>query len=248
MKELELLHLAALLHDIGKFRMRGTDFNKPHQEYSYEFVNNDFADFFAPCGADFKNAILHHHPEDDPTELQHLIQKQVILADRLSATEGKDEKVETAALVSILSNKRLKFTDLQEKTLREFAAVCHFRTEIHMQEEQAFFDYYKFPNIPDVYDGLIAENSNLSDGTFMLQIGWGTGYNANTVTSSFTSSEEASDDLLMNLRERFRLGKSRSQGGEYDPREFPKTRRILYQGQNPIAPLGWVKISPLEDS
>ena len=104
MKELELLHLAALLHDIGKFRMRGTDRNKLHQEHSYEFVNDDFADFFAPCGDDFKNAILHHHPEDDSTELQHLIQKQVILADRLSSTEGEDEEMETAALVSILSN------------------------------------------------------------------------------------------------------------------------------------------------
>lgn len=143
---------------------------------------------------------------------------------------------------------QLKFTDLQEKTLREFAAVCRFRAKIHMQEEQAFFDYYEFPNIPDAYDELIAENSNLSGEAFMLQIGWGTGYSTNTVISSFTGSEEASDDLLVALRKRFRLGESRSQHGEYDPREFPKTRRILYQGQNPIAPLGWVKIIPVEDS
>ena len=104
MKELELLHLAALLHDIGKFRMRGTGRDKPHQEHSYEFVNDDFADFFAPCRNDFKDILLYHHPKDDPTELQHLIQKQVILADRLSATESEDEKMEIAALVSILSN------------------------------------------------------------------------------------------------------------------------------------------------
>ena len=143
---------------------------------------------------------------------------------------------------------RLKFTDLQEKTLREFAAVCRFQMRIHMREEQDFFNYYKFPNIPDVYDELIAENSKLSGGAFMLQIGWGTGYNANTVTSSLTSSKEASDDLLMALRRRFRLGESRSRRKEYDRREFPKTRRILYQGHNPIAPLGWVKITPIEDS
>lgn len=143
---------------------------------------------------------------------------------------------------------RLKFTDLQEKTLREFAAVCRFQTEILMKEEKAFFKYYEFPNIPEVYDKLIDENTDLSAGAFFLQIGWGTGYNANTVTSSFTGSEEASDDLLTALRKRFRLGESRSQRREYDPREFPKTRRILYQGKNPIAPLGWVKISPIEDS
>lgn len=94
MKTSEHLHLAALLHDIGKFRMRATDRYKRHQEHSYEFVNEDFADFFAPCGDAFKNAIRHHHPNRypgcRPTQLQHLIEKQVILADRLSATERED--------------------------------------------------------------------------------------------------------------------------------------------------------------
>ena len=120
MKEHEYLHLAALLHDIGKFRMRATDRYKPHQEHSYEFVNEDFVDFFTPCGDAFKNAIRNHHalrasqpersarvPQD---QLQHL-DKQVILADRLSATEREDEEREAedfvqSPLVSILS--RLK--------------------------------------------------------------------------------------------------------------------------------------------
>ncbi len=109
MEQQNLLHLAALLHDIGKFRQRATERYKPHQEHSYEFVNNDFADFFASCGDAFKNAIRHHHRA--PDQLQHLIEKQVILADRLSATEREDEERETedftvSALVSPLS--RLK--------------------------------------------------------------------------------------------------------------------------------------------
>ena len=109
MKELDILHLAALLHDIGKFRQRATEHYKKHQEHSYEFVNEDFADFFAPCGDTFKNAIRHHHRK--PDQLEHLIEKQVILADRLSATEREDEEREAedfvqSPLVSILS--RLK--------------------------------------------------------------------------------------------------------------------------------------------
>lgn len=109
MKQHDLLYLAALLHDIGKFRQRATDRYKPHQEHSYEFVNEDFADFFSPCGDTFKNAIRHHHRA--PDQFQHLIEKQVILADRLSATEREDEEREAedfveSALVSPLS--RLK--------------------------------------------------------------------------------------------------------------------------------------------
>ena len=109
MKEHDLLYLAALLHDIGKCRQRATDRYKPHQEHSYEFVTEDFADFFSPCGENFKNAIRHHHRH--PNQLQHLIEKRVILADRLSATEREDEDREVedfveSALVSPLS--RLK--------------------------------------------------------------------------------------------------------------------------------------------
>ena len=104
------LHLAALLHDIGKFRQRATERYKKHQEHSYEFVNEDFANFFTPCGDAFKNAIRHHHHRN-PDQLEHLIEKQVILADRLSATEREDEEREAedfvvSALVSPLS--RLK--------------------------------------------------------------------------------------------------------------------------------------------
>lgn len=120
MKDIELLHLAALLHDIGKFRQRAIDRYKPHQEHSYEFVNEDFANFFSSCGDTFKNAIRNHHalrfaqptgsarvPQD---QLQHM-DKQVILADQLSATEREDEEREAedfvgSALVSPLS--RLK--------------------------------------------------------------------------------------------------------------------------------------------
>ena len=116
MKQKDHLHLAALLHDIGKFRQRAIDRYKKHQEHSYEFVTEDFADFFAPCGDIFKNAIRHHHR--NPAQLQHLIEKQVILADRLSATEREHEERESedfvlSLLASILS--RLKCADTEHR-------------------------------------------------------------------------------------------------------------------------------------
>lgn len=143
--------------------------------------------------------------------------------------------------------KTLNFSNVQEKTLRELADVCKFESDVLMQNEQYFFEDYSYTEIANRYDQLAGLNSRLSEGAFMLQIGWGTGYRANTVSASLTEGEDAPVDIMA-LRERYGLGRSRSnQRQPYDAREFPKTRRILYRGQNPAAPLGWVKISPLTD-
>lgn len=111
MKDQERLVLAALLHDIGKFRMRHTRLNKRHQEHSYAFVTEDFGEFFTPCGDTFKNAILNHH-----TEGEDLIEKQVILADKLSAKETEGEAATTTALTSVLS--KLKCAANRDKTFQ----------------------------------------------------------------------------------------------------------------------------------
>ena len=141
---------------------------------------------------------------------------------------------------------RLGFNNLQAQALRDISEVCRSAIHVLMDRELEFFETHNLPEMANFYDRLIQLNNNLPEGAFLLQIGWGTGYHANTVTALFTEDEQAPENLLMDLRKHFRLGESRSQRGQYDPREFPKTRRILYQGQNPVAPLGWVKISPLE--
>ncbi len=154
-------------------------------------------------------------------------------------------------LLKAPATKQLDFTPSQGDAIRDIAAVCHWVTGDLIQREQKFFSTYNFPEIANIYDRLLRLNERLTGGgSFLLQIGWGTGYDSKTITPLFTYDEndpEAAQELLMDLRERFKLGESRSQRENYDDREFPKTRRVLYRGQNPIAPLGWVKISPIED-
>ena len=112
LQDIERLQLAALLHDIGKFRHRKfTRAAGSHQKHGWEFVTEDFRDFFHPCGDDLGDAILNHH--NSPRQTKE-IEKQVTLADRLSATERQDEEREReqpydTALVSIMS--RLKTDD-----------------------------------------------------------------------------------------------------------------------------------------
>ena len=116
LQDIERLQLAALLHDIGKFRHRRfTRAAGSHQKHGWEFVTEDFGGFFYPCGADLSDAILNHHERRQTKE----IEKQVTLADRLSATERQDEEREReqpydTALVSIMS--RLKIDDKPQPT------------------------------------------------------------------------------------------------------------------------------------
>ena len=120
LQDIERLQLAALLHDIGKFRQRtiATPPFRPHERHGWEFVTEDFGGFFHPCGDDLGDAILNHH--NFPRQTKE-IEKQVTLADRLSAkereTEQRDqEKPSHAALISIMS--RLQIPDTHPTELR----------------------------------------------------------------------------------------------------------------------------------
>ncbi|MDE0087842.1 MAG: type III-A CRISPR-associated protein Cas10/Csm1 [Candidatus Poribacteria bacterium] len=144
MKQQDHLHLAALLHDIGKFRQRATERYKKHQIHSYEFVTEDFGEFFAPCGDTFKNAILNHH-----TKGENLIEKQVILADQLSATEREGEEREAedfvrSPLISILS--RLKGAD-KDKEHRYKLTTLNFNRDTIIPTETADVDQNDYANL-----------------------------------------------------------------------------------------------------
>lgn len=119
LQDIERLQLAALLHDIGKFRQRTTATPpfRPHERHGWEFVTEDFRGFFHPCGDDLSDAILNHHRPNQRKE----IERQVTLADRLSAKEREMEQREQeqpshAALISIMS--RLQIPDTQPTELR----------------------------------------------------------------------------------------------------------------------------------
>ena len=136
----------------------------------------------------------------------------------------------------------LGYSDRQEQVVCEkLADVCNFMTKELAKDEARFYDYYGLPELANFYESLSNQIENLRDGAFVLQIGWGTGYLPKTVTRLLTDGD---NDLMMKLRRHYRLGRSRSQRDYYDD-EFPKTRRVLYDHQNPKSPLGWVQITPI---
>jgi CRISPR-associated protein Csm5 len=140
------------------------------------------------------------------------------------------------------AEKDLHFQGPKQEAINQLPAVCNQLAGGIIEEELGFFEHYQgLPEITNFYESLSDRLENLPDGAFLLQIGWGGGYNAKTVTDLLVGDDE-SEDLLMELRRHYRLGESRSRRGSYDAREFPKTRRVLYEGQRPTSPLGWVEI------
>jgi CRISPR-associated protein Csm1 len=126
--------LAALLHDIGKFRQRALAgaSRGTHEEHGARFIEEDFAGFFAPCGDDLAHGVANHHRPSRDREVERV----VALADRLSACERETEErpQETpgaAALVSVLSRPPLAPEGAPERRFR--------LTALSWQEEGSFF-------------------------------------------------------------------------------------------------------------
>ena len=152
LQDIERLQLAALLHDIGKFRQRRTTGpTVSHQKQGWEFVTEDFRGFFYPCGADLSDAILNHHERRQTKE----IEKQVTLADWLSAKEREGEQREQeapshAALVSIMS--RLKISDKsQPPELRYDLNPLDIRRETIFPTEDGSADPNRYAELWDEF-------------------------------------------------------------------------------------------------
>lgn len=97
------IHLAALLHDIGKFAQRAIDHRRAHQEFSAEFVSE------LGLGTEVQDLVLNHHnPKNSRFEEEARI---IQMGDHHSAKERKKcekkEHVTRVPLISIFSEIRL---------------------------------------------------------------------------------------------------------------------------------------------
>lgn len=129
----------------------------------------------------------------------------------------------------------LGFNDSQVEILYEFANACNERASAIVDHEGRFYEDYGLPTIAKFYQGLDERRQQVeTQGGFLLNIGWGGGWEMKTVTNPLT---EGLDDEYRKIRQTYNLGHRNSA-------TFPKTRRIAYQGNQPFAPLGWVALVP----
>lgn len=129
----------------------------------------------------------------------------------------------------LLRSKQLKF-DRQQDWLVNFVRHCNTFAEALIDEELDFYEYYRLSPLQQFYQSLLSQFDQLdADRECLLQMSWGTGWEAKTIGIGLT------DEVFYQMKSRFRLGRKNVD-------EFPKSRRLIENGNVPEMPLGWVKV------
>ncbi|GBC81430.1 hypothetical protein HRbin10_00542 [bacterium HR10] len=140
------------------------------------------------------------------------------------------------------AERELHFRGPKEQALRELARTCNAYARAVIGMERVFFEQYDLRPIAEFYAELDTMLNALRDGAFLLNIGWGGGWEVKTIGDLLR--RVLSPEKFAELRRRYCLGE--------DPRThridvnapFPHTRRIGYEGGAPMYPLGWVRVEP----
>ena len=85
------------------------------------------------------------------------------------------------------------------------------------------------------YDSLINTWSELAGNEFIVQIGWGAGWESKTLGSGMLRQDDRAFEQLL---KQYRMTRGRRQPG--DP--FPRSRTLALRGGEPALPLGWVRV------
>ncbi len=129
-----------------------------------------------------------------------------------------------------------------EQWLRELPAIVNRHTAQRIQEERKWF--HGVPGAERILQ--FYQDLGIPARGFLLQVGWGTGWDDKTLGSRLRADPNFLEGILRPRREGgYGIARGRRQPG--DP--FPRSRRVVVQVQRapdgrtlerPIAPLGWV--------
>jgi CRISPR type III-A-associated RAMP protein Csm5 len=143
------------------------------------------------------------------------------------------------------ANRDLRFRGPKEQAIRQLARTCSDYAGAIISTEKTFYATYGLNTLHDFYEDLEAIHNTLPAGAFLLNIGWGGGWEVKTLGDILQTA--LGDNGFRQLRQRYRLGATPRTGQLHLDTPFPKTRRVAYDNGAPRWPLGWIKLQPLEE-
>jgi len=133
------------------------------------------------------------------------------------------------------AEQELSFGRWRQWIMEDLPAILRRWADARLQEEIAFCQARGWARPLGLYRQLLDYLPRLRAGTFLIQVGWGTGWAGKTVGPALDA--EMRDDLV----ERYRLSREKRRRG--DP--FPISRRMegsRRRGETPLRPLGWLLV------
>jgi CRISPR-associated protein Csm5 len=147
-------------------------------------------------------------------------------------------------LFSDSANRDLCFRGAKEEAVRQLAQTCNAYAHAVITSEKEFYSKGQLTSMHDFYDELETTLNGLSGSAFLLNIGWGGGWEVKTVGDLLRTALDT--DGFKELRDRYRLGENPKTHQKNLNAPFPHTRRIAYDRGAPMWAMGWVKLEPKE--
>jgi len=136
-----------------------------------------------------------------------------------------------------IADRLLRFRGAKERAVRRLAETCNEYSQSIITNEESFYEEHGLDVIRDFYRDLRSETNQ--EGAFLLNIGWGGGWEMKTVGDLMRSA--LGNPGFNALRKRYHLG-------EHPNSLFPHSRNVAYDGGAPTWPTGWVKLEPIVET
>lgn len=174
-----------------------------------------------------KARVFGHRKTGPPINLECLLADTV-----LKATMTIDEYLFT----DNQAQRKLRFGE-QRSWLNNLPGLINDQTQQRLQQEHRFYQQRGQSQAGRFYNQLAGLIEGLPDNRFLLQIGWGGGWDSKTL--SYLLPTQTRDNIV----DRYNLARNHFVPGETP---FPRTRRAIGRGRQediqPTMPLGWVLV------
>lgn len=130
--------------------------------------------------------------------------------------------------------------------IEQFAVSCKASALNLIEQEIAYYSKHNQRDLKEWYEMRRVEAVRMSKNQFLLSLGWGSGYDAKTITDLL--GEQVFRNVVNNYQNTEGLGKPGRRGNWLGVEESPKSRKIVVRqrdGQELREPLGWVKVTLL---
>jgi len=119
---------------------------------------------------------------------------------------------------------------------------CRRASQNLLEQERDFYKRHGQAELQEWFEKRLSELNALPENAFYLPLGWGSGYDAKTITDLL--GEKTFETVVKSFKNTEGLGKPgrRRDANWLGPADSPKSRKVVVHADGRLEPLGWVEV------